>query len=119
MVLDEKPVAPAQSDIDARFRGINPITSYFSKPGKLTVNELPDRYEVRVQFGKIQAEANGWSEPLYIGASGSFALEATAVLFGDELAVPRQVGLKVAFEVTEMPIDSLPDEEWARLLQEE
>jgi len=119
VILDEKPVAPAQSDLDARIRGINPITSYFPKPGRVTVNELPDRYEVQVQFGKLQAEANGWSEPLYIGASESCNLEATAVLFGDELTAPRQVGLRVALTVTEMPMDKLSNEDWARLLQAE
>ena len=118
VVLDEKPTAPAQREIDARVRGINPITSYFTRPGRVAVNELPDRYEVRVQFGKVQAEANCWSDTLFIGASESCNLKATAALYGDELTTPRQVDLKLAFEMKEVPITELSDEEWLRLIEE-
>jgi hypothetical protein len=116
LILDEKPSAPAQSQTDMLMRGINPISSYFARPGRLTVNELPDRYELRVEFGKVQPEANAWSEPVFVGTSESCNLEVSAALYGDELTTPKQVTLNLSFQVTETPIDKLSDEEWARLV---
>jgi hypothetical protein len=117
LVLDEKPIAPAQSETDMLMRSMNPISSYFARPGRITVNELPDRYEVRVEFGKVQPEANAWSESVFIGMSESCNLEVSAALFGDELTSPKQVMLNLSFQVTETPIDKLSDEEWIRLVE--
>jgi hypothetical protein len=119
LVLDDKPTKPAQSQTDMLMRNITPISSYFARPGKVAVNELPDRYELRVEFGKVQPEANAWSEPVFIGASESCNLEIAAALFGDELTAPKQIKLGLSFQVTEMPMDKLSDEEWARLVMEE
>jgi hypothetical protein len=116
LVLDDKPMKPSQRDMDNLVRTITPISSYFARPGKVTVNELPDRYEVRVEFGKVQPEANAWSEPVFIGAAESCNLEVADALFGDELTTPKQIKLGLAFQVTETPMDKLSDEEWARLV---
>jgi hypothetical protein len=72
---------------------------------------------VKVEFGKVQPEANAWSEPVYIGVSESCDLEVTASLFGDELTTPKQVILNLSYQVTQTPITELSDEEWARLVQ--
>lgn len=118
VVLEDEPVAPSTSEMDNLIRGINPIASHFPRPGKVTVTELPDRYDLQVEFGKVQPEANAWSEPIFIGACESCKVEVAAALFGDELTTPRQVGLGLAFQVTETSIDKLSDEEWARLIQD-
>jgi hypothetical protein len=116
LVLDDKPMKPSQSDMDNLVRNITPISSYFARQGKVTVHELPDRYELRVEFGKMQPEANAWSEAVFIGAAESCNLEVAAALFGDELTTPKQIKLGLAFQVTETPMDKLSDEEWARLI---
>jgi hypothetical protein len=118
VVLDDKPFAPSKSATDHMMRDITPMSSYFARPGKLTVKEFPDRYEIQVEFGKVQPEANAWSEPLFIGAAESCNLEATVALFGDELTTPKQVKLGLSFQVTQRPMKDLPDEEWVRLLQD-
>src|SRR5437868_6940918 len=64
-------------------------------------NRQLDQYEVQIEFGKVQPEANAWSEAVLIGTSESCNLEVTAALFGDELATPKQVKLGLAFQVTE------------------
>jgi hypothetical protein len=116
VLLDGEPDRPSQNEMDMTMRGIRPVVSYFARPGKLTVNELPDRYEVQVEFGKVQAEANGWSDPIYIGTSESCNLSVSAELYADELAAPKTVSLSLAFEVESKPITDLSDEEWARLV---
>lgn len=116
IVLDEEPTAPAEGRTDNMMRGIRPVFSHFARPGKLTLNELPDRYEIRVDFGKVQAEANAWSEPVYMGASETCNLTATAELFADELTSPKRVTLIASFHVTHKPITDLPAEEWERLM---
>lgn len=118
LVLDEKPMKPSSNDMDKLVR-ITPISSYFARPGKVAVNELPDRYELRVEFGKVQPEANAWSEPVFIGASESCNLELAAALFGDELTSPKQIKLGLSFQVTEKPMDEFSDDEWARLVMDE
>ena len=119
LVLDDEPMKPAHSQTDMLMRNIRPISSHFARPGKVAVNELPDRYELRVEFGKVQPEANAWSEPVFIGASESCNLEIAAAIFGDELTAPKQIKLGLSFQVTEMPMDKLSDKEWAKLVMEE
>jgi hypothetical protein len=119
LVLDDEPMKPAQSETDNLMRNITPISSHFARPGKVVVHELPDRYELRVEFGKVQPEANAWSEPVFIGAEESCNLEVAAALFGDELTAPKQIKLGLAFQVTETPMEKLSDEEWARLVMDE
>ncbi len=116
LVLDDEPMKPAHSQTDMLMRNVTPISSYFARPGKATVHELPDRYELRVEFGKVQPEANAWSEPVFVGAAESCNLEVAAALFGDELTTPKEIKLGLAFQVTETPMDKLSDEEWARLV---
>lgn len=116
VVLDEEPLAPAEGHTDNMMRGIRPVLSHFSRPGKVTLTELPDRYEIRVHFGKVQAEANGWSEPLFIGAGETCTLVGAAELFADELSSPRRVPLTLSFRVTQKPISEVPAEELERLL---
>ena len=115
-VLDDEPMKPAQSETDNLMRGITPVSSYFARPGKVGVEDLPDHYEIRVEFGKVQPEANVWSEPVFIGASETCRLDVAAELFGDELASAKQLKLDLSFQMTEMPMDQLSDEEWARLV---
>lgn len=118
VVLDDEPVAPSTSEMDNLVRGINPIASHFRRPGKVTVTELPDRFDVQIEFGKVQPEANTWSEPIFVGTSESCNVELSAALFGDELTTPRPVSLSLSFDVTETTIDKLSDEDWLRLVQE-
>jgi hypothetical protein len=109
VVLDDKPYRPAKSATDDMMRNITPLAAHFARPGKLTVNELPDRYEVRVEFGKVQAEANAWSEPVFLGTSESCDLAVSAELSADELTAPRRIALNLAFRMTDTPITELPN----------
>jgi hypothetical protein len=116
VVLDEEPVAPAKGHTDNLMRGIRPVLSHFARPGKVTLTELPDRYEIRVDFGKVQAEANGWSVPLFIGAAETCTLAGAAELFADEVSGPRRVPLTSSFRVTQKPVSEVPADELERLL---
>lgn len=117
-VIDDEPSKPAQSETDKFMQAITPISAHFARPGKVSLEELPDRYELRVDFGKVQPEANAWSEPVFIGAEESCNLEVAAALYGDELTAPRQIKLGFNFKVTEKPMGELPNEEWARLVMD-
>jgi hypothetical protein len=119
VTLDDKPYKPAKSATDDMMRNITPLAVHFARPGKLTVNELPDRYEVRVEFGKVQAEGNAWSEPVFLGTSESCDLAVSAEPSADELTAPRRIALNLAFRMTDTPITELPNGAWARLMTDE
>jgi hypothetical protein len=113
VVLDHEPYEPNQTEM--AFMGGNTIASHFKRPGKLILNELPDRYEMRVEFGKIQAEANGWSDEFFIGTSETANLELIASLFADELSAPTKIPLALAFQMTDSPISSLSKKDLSKL----
>ncbi|MEZ5944358.1 MAG: hypothetical protein R3C18_23465 [Planctomycetaceae bacterium] len=118
-VLDDEPYRPDTSETNKMMRDITPISAHFARPGKLKLTETPDRYEVHVEFGKVQPEATAWSEPLFLGAAESCQFDLAGTLYADELKTPVQVGLRLSFNVTEETIDQLPNEAWGELMQDE
>jgi len=118
-VLDEEPFRPPTSETSKIAMNITPISAHFARPGKLKLSETPDRYEVQVEFGKVQPEAAVWSEPLFLGAAESCNLELPGMLYADELRTAVKVRLGLSFNITPESIDHLPNEAWAELLQDD
>ena len=112
-ILDHRPRSP--STTEDMYSNITPVASHFARPGKLKLNDCPDRYEIRVEFGKVQAEANAWSDPFYIGVGESCSFEAEATLFADELSVPKKIPLMMAFRMATVPINSLTRDDLEKL----
>lgn len=110
VVLDDEPIAPAKSAANQFARDITPISDYFDRPGKVIVNELPDKYEIEVKFGKVQPQANAWSDPVYIGTVGSWKTRVTASLFADELITPVKYDFDFVFQIMETSMVNLPGE---------
>ena len=108
-----KPWRPATTISD--YSKVMPLRDYFARPGRLSVSDLDDRYEVTVQFLKIQAEANAWSEPMYVSACESCNFAVRASLFADELSAPKEVSLEVSLQINDVPFGTMTKEELNRI----
>lgn len=118
VVLEDEPSRPQKSATEKAITSMRPL-SHFNRPGQVSVEELPDRYELRVEFGKVQPEANAWSDPVLIGAAESCAFEVEAAVYGDELSAPKRLKLDLEFTMTEVPLEDIPKKEWLRLFEDD
>ena len=110
---DEMPQAPERyvSAITSlvRSQSFSRFRPKETNPGDVEITALPDRHQIEVRFGNIQAKASVFSDVFFAGSRDSQQTSLTCRLYADELTNPETVELLIEFETEQgaMTFDEL------------
>lgn len=96
-VLDEQPERPRGRFDPPRLAS---LASHLGPRTRTTnVDDCGGHWEIEARLGKIQPNAEVWSLPFWLGSPVPMDLRLVARVFGDNIATPIDVPLKIVIEV--------------------